>query len=201
MTLSPAFFISSDPMNNDTDDEITQTVPEDSLEGGEKVVEEDPLEKAQAQLKETQDKYLRTYADFENYRKRVSKEKEDLAFMTSERILREILDVKDHLELALAHSESSSKNPQANASAEMKTLKEGVTLTLRQMEKFLEQFGVKEAKALGEVFNPNYHEAIQQEESHEYKPGVVSRVYQKGYLLRDRLLRAARVVVASGKKS
>jgi molecular chaperone GrpE len=169
------------PPEIDTEDEITQTTPGEKFQE----ISEDEWEK---KFKELEDKYLRLHADFDNYRKRLHKEKEEITYATSERLLRELVEVKDHLELALSHSQGS---------VDVKNLREGVDLTLKQLNSFLKKFGVEEVKALGEAFNPAFHEAIQQEESAEYKPGSVVRVYQKGYLLNGRLLRAARVTVAS----
>lgn len=171
-----------------SEDEITQSVPEDEVaeEAG------SPQEDWEAKAKELAEKYLRTYADFENYRKRVAKEKEEVRQATSELLLRELVEVKDHLELALSHARES-------ASPELKSLREGVQLTLKQLQNFLKKFGVEEIQALGEPFNPAYHEAIHQEESQEYAPGSVVHVYQKGYLLNGRLLRPARVTVAKEK--
>lgn len=168
---------------SEQEDEITQLTPEEDLK------EEGRDEELDKKLKETEDKYLRTYADFENYKKRVAKDKEDLALITSEKLLKELLEVKDHLEAALSHSKDS---------AQVKGLREGVVLTLKQLDKFLGKFGVTEAPALGEPFDPAFHEAIHEEESD--KPGTVVHVYQKGYLFHGRLLRAARVTVAKEKK-
>lgn len=171
-----------EPKQEEQEDEITETLPEEAVRP---LVDIDTL---RIKLKETEDKYLRACADLENYRKRVAKEKEELSLATSERLLRELLDVKDHLELALTH---------ARESAEVKGLREGVQLTLKQLAKFLEKFEVKELEALGEMFDPAFHEAIHQEEGAEYKPGAVVHVYQKGYLFHGRLLRPARVTVAA----
>lgn len=174
----------------ETEEEITQASPDED-----EAVASELREGAGAQItelekknKELEDKYLRLHADFDNYRKRLNKEKEEIVYSTSERLLRELLEVKDHLELALSHSVGS---------VDVKNLREGVDLTLKQLNAFLKKFGVEEVKALGEGFNPAFHEAIQQEESVEYQPGSVARVYQKGYLLNGRLLRAARVTVAT----
>ncbi len=170
-----------DPKQEEQEDEITETLPEEAVR----------IDTLGIKLKETEDKYLRACADLENYRKRVAREKEELSLATSERLLRELLDVKDHLELALTHAQES---------AEVKGLREGVQLTLKQLAKFLEKFEVKELAALGEMFDPAFHEAIHQEESAEYKPGAVVHVYQKGYLFHGRLLRPARVTVAASPK-
>jgi molecular chaperone GrpE len=172
---------SAEDASSDSEDEITQTTPHEEV---------DP---AAAKLKQMEEKYLRTYADFENYRKRVAKEKEEVRQATSELLIRELLDVKDHLELALSHAREVSGSP------ELKGLREGVELTLKQLQTFLKKFGVDEVKALGEPFNPAFHEAIHQEENRDYEPGSVVHVYQKGYVMNGRLLRAARVTVAAEK--
>lgn len=167
---------------DETEDEITESVPS----ARPAVID------LEAKVKELEDKYLRTYADFENYRKRAAKEKEELIQFASERLLRELLDVKDHLEKALEH---------ATEALNIKPLREGVQLTLKQLVQFLEKFGVQELSALGEVFDPAKHEAVHQEESVEFKSGTVVHEYQKGYLVNGRLLRPARVAVAKGKES
>ncbi len=178
------------PDSPDSEDEITQLTPEEILNQGQLDEDSKQLQELEEKLKAEQDKFLRTYADFENYRKRVAKEKEELSLITSEKLLRELLEVKDHLELALSHSKDSP---------DVKSLKEGVVLTLRHLSKFLEKFGVKEIDTLGQSFNPSYHEAVQEESSVECKPGAVVQVYQKGYMFHERLLRPARVSVAKDK--
>ncbi len=175
----------------DAEDEITQATPDEEVAEELKGGTSQKIQELEQKLKETEDRYLRLHADFDNYRKRIQKEKDEITYATSERLLRELLEVKDHLELALSHSEGA---------VDVKNLREGVDLTLKQLNAFLKKFGVEEVKALGENFNPAFHEAIQQEESVEYKEGAVARVYQKGYLLNGRLLRAARVSVAAHPK-
>ena len=161
---------------HDQEEEITQSLPE------EEATKDAGLE---ARLKESEAKYLRTYADFENYRKRVAKEREEVAQAVSERLLREILEVKDHLELALSHGQTT----------DVANLRQGVELTLRQLQTFISKSGVEEVKAEGQKFDPTVHEAIQQEESASVPSGAVGRVFQKGYRMNGRLLRAARVSV------
>ncbi len=181
----------------DSEDEITQASPDEEVAEEVKQGKVDRIEELEAKVKETEGKYLRAVADFENYRKRVQKEKDELTLVVSERLLKEFLEVKDHLELALSHSQGSQ------GSGDVKNLRDGVTLTLKQLDNFLKKHGVEEVQPLGEAFDPAFHEAIHQEESAEYQPGAVVHVYQKGYLMKGRLLRAARVTVAaegSGKK-
>lgn len=180
-----------DKKDEGSEEEITQLTPDEDLEAEEKgTATQAPAEDQAVKLKEMEDRYLRTYADFENFKKRVAKEKEELALRTSERLLKELLEVKDHLEMALSHAKDAK---------EVKGLREGVNLTLKQLGKFLEKFGVTESNPIGEPFDPAFHEAIHQEESAEYKPGTIVHVYQKGYLFHGRLLRPARVTVAREK--
>lgn len=172
----------------DSEDEITQASPDEEVAEEVKQGQAGRIEALEAKVKETEGKYLRAVADFENYRKRVQKEKDELTHAVSERLLKEFLEVKDHLELALSHSQGST---------DVKNLRDGVTLTLKQLDNFLKKHGVEEVQPLGEDFDPAFHEAIHQEESAEYRPGAIVHVYQKGYLMKGRLLRAARVTVAA----
>ncbi len=174
---------------HDQEDEITQSLPDE--DAGSPKDASNGNDTLEARCRELESKYLRTYADFENYRKRVSKEKDDVAQAVSERLLREVLEVKDHLELALSHGKEQT------ASSDVSGLRQGIELTLRQLQSFLSKSGVEEVRALGEKFDPALHEAIQQEESATVAPGGVSRVFQKGYRMNGRLLRPARVSVAS----
>ena len=141
---------------------------------------------------EQKNNYFRAVADLDNYKKRALRERQELVVATTEGLLRELLDVKDHLELAIDH---------AKEAADVKSLHEGVTLTLKQMGQFLEKFGVTELKARGAKFDPAFHEAVLQEPSAEFQPGAVIREFQKGYLYQGRLLRPARVAVSQEKKT
>lgn len=152
----------------------------------------DQVAELEAKVRELEDKYVRTYADFENYRKRAAREREEIVQFASERLLRELLEVKDHLELAIDHAEGAT---------DVKPLQEGVDLTLKQLATFLEKFGVQEMTSLGEAFDPALHEAVHQEESQEAPPGTVVHEFQKGYLVNGRLLRPARVTVSKEKES
>lgn len=148
---------------------------------------EEELAAARAAAEKNRDLYLRSQADLENYRKRVQREKEDLSRFANEAILREILPPIDNLERALAHAGSEQSND---------GLMQGLELTLGQFKKVLEKFGVTPIKAVGEPFSPAFHEAIGQVESSAQPPNTVVQEFQKGYLLNDRLLRPAMVMVA-----
>lgn len=141
------------------------------------------LEKGLDEIKRS---YFLARADLENYKRRAVKERDEFIQMASERLLRELLDVKDHLELALNHAKEAT---------DIKPLHDGVELTLKQMQQFMEKFGVAEMRAVGERFDPAFHEAIH-EEVVPGEGGRVIREHQKGYLFNGRLLRPARVVVS-----
>ncbi len=138
-------------------------------------------------LLELKDKYLRLYADFENYKRVVAKEKEELIRYSNEELMKELLSVIDHLELALQHS---SNNETSTA------LAEGVKMTLKELKTILEKFGLVTIEALGKPFDPFVHHAMSQIESEENDENTVITEFRKGYMLKDRILRAALVGVS-----
>lgn len=148
----------------------------------------DQLSASRAEAQKNWDLYLRERADLENFRKRAQRDKEELGKFANEGILRELVPAVDNLERAIEHAR------QDGAGGE--TLLKGVELTLAQFQKVLEKFGVVAIKALGEPFDPARHEAMGQVESSEQPANTVVQEYQKGYLLNDRLLRPALVMVA-----
>lgn len=133
------------------------------------------------------DKYLRAVADLDNYRKRAEKEKADAIAFANEKLIEEILPVIDNFERALAH---------ANGEENLESLRQGIGLISGQMAALIKKFGIEEIKAAGEKFDPAMHHAISEEENPEAEPGTVVREFQKGYLLKGRLLRPAMVAVA-----
>jgi molecular chaperone GrpE len=133
------------------------------------------------------DLYLRCRADLENYRKRAQREKEDLGRFANESLLRELLPVLDNLERAVAHARESGGDG---------TLLEGVEMTIGLLRKAFDQFGVTAVDAVGKPFDPACHEAMGQLEHAELPPGSVAQELQKGYLLNQRLLRPALVMVS-----
>lgn len=147
----------------------------------------DPLAQAKADLEATREKFLRTAADFDNYRKRARRDVEDAEKRGKESFLRELLPVFDNLERAATH---------ASQSTEAKAVADGVRMVLRQFIDTLERLNVKRVTAVGASFDPNVHEAIGQRETADQPPGTVVDEVQAGYLLGDRLIRAAMVVVA-----
>ncbi|MFQ5441573.1 MAG: nucleotide exchange factor GrpE [Thermodesulfobacteriota bacterium] len=153
---------------------------------------EEEIEALKKEADENRDRFLRATADLENSKKRWAKEKADCLKYASEGFLVEILPVIDNLERALEHALEGNDNT--------RSLAEGVKLTLAQLHKVLEKFGVKEIEALGEVFDPELHHAIMHEESADAPAGVVLKELQKGYLLKDKLLRPALVSVTKEKE-
>ena len=149
------------------------------------------FEAKEAEAKETYDRLLRVSADFENYKKRSSREMEEFRKYANQSLLKEMLSVVDNLELAINSSKDGEKTDQ--------TLIEGLNLTLNEILRVFEKFNVKPIEAQGKSFDPAYHEAVMREETDDYPENSVISEFQKGYLIHDRLLRPAMVVVATPK--
>ena len=143
------------------------------------------------ELQQAKERLLRVAADYENFRKRAQREQEEARFRGREEVLKELISVFDNLERAV---EAAATHEATEAST---AILEGVAMVQRQFSDGLSRYGLKQFTAKGKPFDPNFHEAMAQVASEEYPPGVVVQEYQKGYLLGDRLLRAAMVVVAS----
>ena len=144
-----------------------------------------------AKADENWDKFLRAAADLDNYRKRVAREKEELARFTSERVVAALLPALDNLERAI---DAAQQHGTENSS-----LLEGITQVCSQFRRTLTEFGLKEIVAnAGHPFDPNLHEAVSHVESGEHPEGHVVEQLQRGYKLADRLLRPARVIVSKG---
>ena len=151
------------------------------------------LKAAAAKADENWDKFLRAAADLDNYRKRVAREKEELARFTAERVVSALLPVLDNLERALDAAQQQSAPP---------SLMEGLRQVQTQFRRTLEEFGLKEITVhAGHPFDPNLHEAVSSTSSEEHPEGHVLEQIQRGYRLADRLLRPARVVVSKGPSS
>ena len=172
------------------DTEAEQTVEENAAEdqkADEKVeAAEEKKEEKEAEPEEDGDaKYLRLMADFQNYKKRVEKEKTDLYSYANEKLVTELLAVLDNFERALAHEDSGDG------------FKEGMEMIFIQLMDVLEKSGLAEIAALGEDFDPNFHNAVMTEETEEYESGKVSGVLQKGYTLNGKVIRPSMVKVVS----
>ena len=170
------------PRNSKTE-EVNSADAENSLKEMEA-----KFEAKEEEAKETYDRLLRISADFENYKKRSSREMEDFKKYANQSLLKEMLSVVDNLELAI---NSSNEDKKAD-----KNLIEGLNLTLNEILRVFEKFNVKPIEAQGQTFDPAYHEAVMREETDDYPENTVISEFQKGYLIHDRLLRPAMVVVA-----
>ena len=142
------------------------------------------LEAVQAELTKLREDTLRDRADLENQRKRLERERDMARKFANERLLSDLLPVIDSLEAGLV------------AAGDVTALRQGIELTLRQLLKVTADNGLVVVDPAGQPFNPDHHQAMSTVDSAEHPPGHVVQVYQKGWLLNDRLLRPALVVVA-----
>ena len=167
---------------------IEQEELETQLENKEETQEVSELEKCQQELAEEKDKFLRAYADFENMKKRLEKEKTNALIYANEAFAKDLLTVLDTFENAL----TSIDKIDSDSEDAIDKIKEGMTLTYEQLLSILKKHGVEEVACEGE-FNPEHHQAVTQMDSDEHKSGDIVQVLQKGYKLKDRLLRASMV--------
>ena len=144
------------------------------------------ISEVQASADKNLDSYLRSQAEMENMKKRFQKDRQELIKYGNEALTKQLLPVADNLEKALAHAEDKTA---------FEALREGVDLTLKGLMSVLEKAGVEEVKAVGATFDPNFHEAVSEQEDDGAAPGTVLMELQKGYLLNQRLIRPAMVIV------
>jgi molecular chaperone GrpE len=137
------------------------------------------------------DRWMRTAAEFENYKKRVSREFGEIVRGANEELLKQLLPVLDNFGRALNHV-GYAGDPEGMAEA----FRKGVDLISAQFREILERHGLQPIQALGEPFDPHLHEALMQQESDQHAPGTVIDVVEQGYRLNDRVLRHAKVIVS-----
>ena len=150
-----------------------------------------PSPEVTAELAELKDKYLRLGADFDNFRRRSLKERQDLHNYANENLVKELLPIVDNLERAVEHGRKEEQRGDSD------NLLQGIELTYRSLTQLLTRQGVVEIQALGQTFDPQIHEAVRRVATSEQSPNTVVEVYQKGYMLKDRMLRPAMVAVAT----
>ncbi|MGB3211693.1 MAG: nucleotide exchange factor GrpE [Desulforhopalus sp.] len=177
------------------------TTPEEILEAEEQGGEvgrdlEKELTDAQKEIEDLRDKMLRAAAENENFKKRMERERLASLKYAGETIFREILPVVDNLERAVSQGVIEGVPAEQNLAA----LLEGVQLTLKSVIGTLEKFEVKSVESVGKPFDPKHQEALTMAESDTIPANHVVSEFEKGYYYKDRLLRAAKVVVSSGKK-
>ena len=181
----------------------TDAVPDDApdVAGGDRGAEvpsgvedrlkelESRVEAKEKECREALDQLLRVSADFENYKKRAAREQEEFRKYANQSLLKEMLSAVDHIELAIKAA-AGGAGPEANIAA-------GLNLTLKELMRIFEKFGVTAIAAEGQPFNPEFHEAMLREESESLPANTVARELQKGYMIGKRLLRPSLVVVSS----
>ena len=182
---------------NENLEEVEETVENtETTETEEEVVEEktaeellqEKVDKLEEELKQSEDKYLRLYAEFENFKRRKNKEIETNNVYKSQKVITEILPSLDNLERAL-QVESDNE--------EIKSLLKGVEMVYEGLLNVLKSEGVELIKTENAQFDPNYHHAVMQEEDSEKESGAILDTFQKGYKLKDRVIRPAMVKVNS----
>lgn len=181
--------IQTEELTSEETSENTQEVVDVVEEVAQETPEIAVIEKLESELGELKDKYLRLYADFENFRRRTAKEKLELMGTANEELMKAILPVVDDFERAMGSFETVS---------EIAPLKEGVGLIFTKLAKTLENKGLKSMSSKGEVFNADLHESITQfpAPTEDLKGKVIDEV-EKGYFLNEKVIRYAKVVVGS----
>lgn len=173
-------------------EELTQDQDEHNVDEGEALEEELEQEEdeptCEEKLAQINDKYLRLNAEFENFSKRMEKEKYQAMSYAHERFSGDLLPVLDALESALNSSSQESE-------VSLESMKQGITLTVEKLLKVFEKHGIETIETEGK-FDPNLHNAIMQTESEEHESGQIVQTLQKGYKIKERILRPAMVQVA-----
>lgn len=146
------------------------------------------LEEWKQKAEENYNRFLRSQADMDNMRRRVQKEKEEAAKYRSQSLAEALLPAFDNFERAMAAGKDTEN---------VESLVKGLDMVLRQMQQAFEQEGIEAIEAVGKPFDPNVHEAVEQVESDEHESGIVVEELQKGYKLRDRVIRPSLVKVSS----
>ncbi len=148
--------------------------------------ESSELQECKKELEEYKDKYIRAHAEFDNMKKRLERDKSTAVSFANETFAKDLLSVIDSFESAIASME------QIEGDEAVEKIKEGVSLTYEQLKKVLKKHGVEEVANEG-VFDPNFHQVVHQMDSDEHESGEIIQVLQKGYVMKERLLRPAMV--------
>jgi molecular chaperone GrpE len=151
-------------------------------------------ETAQRQLEETRDQLMRVAAEFDNYKKRMERERSKLLKYAGENILRDLLTTLDNLDRAVEQGSADAEDD----AKKLQSMLQGIELTRKGLVATLERYGVEPLAAIGLGFNPDEHDALTMEASDDVPANHVLREFAKGYRFKDRVLRHAQVVVSSG---
>ncbi|GGK18396.1 nucleotide exchange factor GrpE [Caldalkalibacillus thermarum] len=179
----------SEDNGNENEQENAQSVEEKLAAQKQPSVEElqAQLEEALQKADEYYQRYLRAQADFDNFRKRTRKEKEELQKYAALPVIEQLLPVLDNFERALAAGQSTK---------DAESLMKGVEMVFKQVQQVLTKQGLEEIEAVGKPFDPHFHEAVMQVESEEHESGIVVEELQKGYMLKGKVIRPAMVKVS-----
>jgi molecular chaperone GrpE len=185
-------------------DETTNPETPGGTPGPEAAAPADPVQEAarlaaevdtlQGQIADLTDRLLRAHAEMDNIRKRADREREDTAKYAITKFARDVVTVADNFERAIQAVPAGA----AEQDDALKSLVEGVSMTEREFVNVLERHGVKRINPKGEVFNPHQHQAMMEMQNPDVAPGTILEVFQPGYVIEDRVLRPAMVVVAKG---
>jgi len=179
-------------LENDKQDELenAETEPVATIDASSVTPEQlTELKERAAKSDEHWDRLLRTTADFENFKKRATREKQDAIRFANETLLQKLIPILDNFDMAL----SAAQTAQADA---VQSLQTGVNMIHQQLKSVMAEAGLEEVDANGKRFDPNLHEAVSQQETSDVPEGQVLQQLRKGYKFRDRLLRPASVIVA-----
>jgi len=184
--------VANESIESETEIESEVSIDENGTEEENDLVELDPvkiLEKdlldAKNELTEQKDKFVRLQAETDNFRKRLSREKEEFSQYANERLFKELLPIFDNFERALG-----------DPSNDIKSLKEGLEMILKQFSSFLEKEKVEPIEAIGEKFNPMIHEVLTSEDSSELEENTIISQFVKGYTINNRVIRPSQVVIS-----
>lgn len=178
-------------MSQTTEDTINEAIPAETPEVIDPASETpmDPIAEMQAEVEKWKDHALRSAAELDNFRKRSARDMQEARAYANADLLRSLLPILDNFEMGL---------DAAKAESEKSMIYMGLSMVRRQLSDFLREMGAEEIPTEGKAFDPNLHEAVSQEASTEVAEGTVLRVLRRGFKLKDRLLRAATVIVSSG---
>ncbi|WP_243734890.1 nucleotide exchange factor GrpE [Paenibacillus turpanensis] len=169
------------------DSSVSGEARAETVEAGTESPEQQEIKRLQQQADENYQRYLRTQADFDNFRRRTRQEKEDFAKYASQKLIEQLLPVVDNFERAVTVSKNGGDTD---------SLLKGIEMIFRQMEQLLDNEGVKAIESIGQPFNPEVHQAVMTVETDEHEAGTVVEELQKGYMLKDKVIRPAMVKVS-----
>ncbi len=172
--------------------EVLESPTESAVAEEEVIPPTGELEQLKSEAEDARDRMLRTAAEFENYKKRAEREKNEFIKYIAGDFVTDLIPILDNLERAIEIKENNS------GVEDLTSFREGIRLIYKQLWDVLEKRGVTQIEAVGQLFDPNVHEAVMQIPSEKYPENIVANEFQKGYMLHDRVIRASMVSVSSG---